>query len=84
MTLVVFNLRRAVKENEVRRLFEKFGWVEEIRILPDLKSRLNDNSFAFVEMTFSSDAQDALRALDGSLFRDRILSVQEARGRPRR
>jgi RNA recognition motif-containing protein len=40
--------------------------------------------FAFVEMTNDAEAEKAIKALNGSILRDRTLDVNYARPRPER
>ena len=56
---VLGKLPRDVTERELRRLFEDFGRVRDVRILM---------GFAFIEYDDSRDARDAVDRLDGTRF----------------
>jgi cold-inducible RNA-binding protein len=78
--IFVGNLSLNVSEGEVRRLFEPFGQVSQVKIVMDSytgKSR----GFGFVEMANAEDGDKAIAALHGALLGDRALNVNEARPR---
>ncbi len=81
--LFVGNLDSEVTQEELRRLFEAYGQVVQVHIIRDRDSGL-PRGFAFVEMTNAAEAEKAIRALNGSILRDRTLSVNYARPRPER
>jgi RNA recognition motif-containing protein len=62
----------------VRRLFEPFGQVNQVRVVID---GYTDKSrrFGFVEMANAEDGEKAIAALNGALLGDRALKVNEAR-----
>jgi RNA recognition motif-containing protein len=68
---------------ELRRLFEAYGQVVQVHIIVDRDTGL-PRGFAFVEMTNDAEAEKAIRALNGSILRDRTLDVNYARPRPER
>ena len=78
--LFVGNLGSEVTHEELRRLFEAYGQVVQVHIIVDRDTGL-PRGFAFVEMT--NDAE-AIKALNGSILRDRTLDVNYARPRPER
>ena len=63
---------------ELRRLFEAYGQVVQVHIIVDR------DTGPFVEMTNNAQAEKAIRALNGSILRDRTLDVNYARPRPER
>jgi RNA recognition motif-containing protein len=81
--LFVGNLGSEVTHEEIRRLFEAYGQVAQVHIIVDRDTGL-PRGFAFVEMTNDTEAEKAIRALNGSIFRDRTLDVNYARPRPER
>ena len=81
--LVVGNLGSEVTLEELRRLFEAYGRVVQVHIIVDRDTGLA-RGFAFVEMTNDAEAGKAIRALNGSILRDRTLDVDYARPRPER
>jgi len=82
-SIFVGNLDVETTEEELRSLFETYGQVEQIYIITDRESGI-PRGFAFVEMTNKADADQAIRALNGTSLRDRPLVVDYARPRPER
>ncbi len=82
-SLFVGNLDSETTQEELRQLFEAYGQVMQIHIIRDRDSGL-PRGFAFVEMTNAAEAEKAIKALNGSILRDRTLSVSYARPRPER
>ena len=82
-SLFVGNLDSETTQEELRKLFEAYGQVMQIHIIRDRDSGL-PRGFAFVEMTNAAEAEKAIKALNGSILRDRTLSVSYARPRPER
>ncbi|XP_029943996.1 RNA-binding protein 4B-like [Salarias fasciatus] len=61
-------------EQELRELFEEYGTVTECSIV---------KNFAFVHMSNSDEAMDALQGLDNSEFQGKRIHVQISKSRPR-
>ncbi len=80
--LFVGNLGPEVTHEELRRLFEAYGQVAQVHVIVDRDIGLP--RFAFVEMTNDAEAEKAIKALNGSILRDRTLDVNYARPRPER
>jgi RNA recognition motif-containing protein len=80
--LFVGNLGPEVTHEELRRLFEAYGQVAQVHIIVDRNTGLPRH--AFVEMTNDTEAEKAIKALNGSILRDRTLDVEYARPRPER
>ena len=57
--LTIGKLPRDVSEKEIRRFFDEYGRIKDIRILL---------GFAFVEYEDYRDARDAVDRLDGARF----------------
>jgi RNA recognition motif-containing protein len=81
--LFVGNLGSEVTHEELRRLFEAYGQVVQVHIIVDRDTGL-PRGFAFVEMNNDAEAEQAIKALNGSMLRDRTLDVNYARPRPER
>lgn len=77
-SLYVGNLPYAVSESDLSGLFTPFGRVEEVRIITDPATG-RSKGYAFVTLATRSDAEKALRRLNGKDFRGRNLKVGEAR-----
>ena len=80
MNIYVGNLSQGVTEEELRQAFEAFGKVTSANIIKDRYSG-GSRGFGFVEMAVKSEAQAAINGLNGTLVRERTLSVSEARPR---
>ena len=80
-SLHVSNLPWGVTEDDVRVLFSPYGRVRQATVIIDNRGR--SKGFGFVDMS-SADAQQAMRALDGSKLSGRPLKVKVAAPRARR
>jgi len=74
----VGNLDFTASEDQLRTLFAAYGAVKSVTIVMD-RDTGEPRGFAFVEMTSAAQAQDAIRALNGSVHGGRTLMVNEAR-----
>ncbi|XP_056156426.1 RNA-binding protein 4.1-like [Lampris incognitus] len=61
-------------DDELRALFEEYGTVTECAIV---------KNFAFVHMSNSDEAMDAIKGLDNAEFKDKRIHVQISKSRPR-
>jgi len=81
--LFVGNLSFQATEEDLRELFQQAGTVESVRIVTDQFTG-RPRGFGFVEMSTKEEATKAVEMLNGRLFRDRNLVVDEARPQPQR
>ena len=81
--LFVGNLSFQATEEDLRELFQQSGTVESVRIVTDQFTG-RPRGFGFVEMATKEEAAKAVEMLNGRLFRDRNLVVDEARPQPAR
>lgn len=81
--LFVGNLSFQATEEDLRELFAQAGNVETVRIITDQFTG-RPRGFGFVEMATKEEAVKAIEMLNGRLFRDRNLVVDEARPQPQR
>ena len=82
--LYVGNLPFSADEHTVRELFEQNGrTVTKVKLLTD-RDTGRPRGFGFVEMATKEEATKAIEMLNGRLFRDRNLVVDEARPQPQR
>lgn len=80
----VGNLSFDATEDQLRALFEEEGrQVTNVTIVVD-RDTGRPRGFGFVEMANDSDAQAAIRSLNGRQLGGRPLTVNEARERPPR
>ncbi|KAI9817785.1 MAG: hypothetical protein M1827_000904 [Pycnora praestabilis] len=81
--LFVTGIHPRLSEQEVSRLFEKYGDVEKCAIMLDPHTK-ESRGFGFVKMVTSDQADAAKEGLQGEVFEGRTLSIEKARrARPR-
>jgi RNA recognition motif-containing protein len=78
--LYIGNLPFTTTEDELRAVFERHGSVDSVAVITDRETG-RARGFAFVEMSEANSAQDAIRALDGTQFGGRSITVNEAKAR---
>jgi len=81
--IFVGNLSYATTESELETAFGEFGAVERVSVVRD-RDTGQSRGFAFVEMTNSAEANNAIKALNGREVNGRALNVNEARPREQR
>jgi RNA recognition motif-containing protein len=77
----VGNLDFAATESSVRALFEQYGTVDRVHLVTD-RDTGRARGFAFVEMSDSNQADQAIARLNGVNVEGRALNVNEARPKP--
>ncbi|KAH7126846.1 hypothetical protein B0J11DRAFT_526605 [Dendryphion nanum] len=81
--LFVTGIHPNLSEEEVTRLFEKYGEVEKCNIMRDPHSK-ESRGFGFVKMVTPEQADAAKEGLQGEVHQGRTLSIEKARrSRPR-
>ncbi len=81
--LYVGNISFKATEEDVRDLFSQVGEVESVRLIKDeATGRLR--GFGFVEMNTNEDAQKAITSLNGTVFMERNIVVNEAKPQEKR
>jgi RNA recognition motif-containing protein len=78
--IYVGNLPFTSTEADLKDAFGRHGSVASVNIIMD-RDTARPRGFAFVEMEEASDADDAIRALDGSDLGGRDIKVNEAQAR---
>jgi cold-inducible RNA-binding protein len=76
--IFVGNLDFGATESSIRSLFEHYGTVDRVNLVTD-RDTGRSRGFAFVEMTDSAQADQAISALNGFQVDGRALNVNEAR-----
>jgi len=76
--LFVGTISYQATEEDLRELFQQAGAVQSVRIITDQFTG-RPRGFGFVEMATKEEADRAIEQLNGRLFRDRNLVVNEAR-----
>jgi len=80
MKLYVGNLGYDVTEDQLAAEFGTFGKVDSVAIPADRLSG-RPRGFAFVDMPSKSEAEAAIAGLNGKMFKDRTIVVNESRPR---
>ncbi len=81
--LYVGNLSYNTHEEDLREAFSKIGEVLSATLIVD-QTNGRSKGFGFVEMATQEEANKAVELLNGRMFRDRSLVVNEARPQPSR
>ena len=77
MNMYVGNLSYNVKEVDLREVMEEYGTVDSVKLIIDRDTR-RSKGFAFIEMPEVSEAQNAIRELNGATYEGRPMVVKEA------
>ena len=80
MNLYVGNLAYGVTEEQLRETFAAFGDVSTVNVITD-KFSGQSKGFAFVEMPNNSEADAAIKGLNGTMLSGRNLKVNQAQPR---
>jgi len=80
MNIYVGNLSYEATDGTIREVFESFGSVISARVIKD-KYTGQSRGFGFVEMPAQSQAQTAIKSLNGRELLGKAISVNEARAR---
>jgi len=81
--LFVTGIHPRLTEDDVMRLFAKYGEVEKCQIMLDPHTK-ESRGFGFVKMSTLEQADGAKEGLQGEAFEGRTLSIEKARrSRPR-
>ncbi len=78
MKLYVGNLSYETSENDLRDAFAQYGEVASAKIIMD-RDTGRSKGFGFVEFNDDDAARKAMSSLNGSEFKGRSLTVNEAR-----
>jgi RNA recognition motif-containing protein len=78
MNIYVGNLSYDATDETIREAFESFGQVTSARVIKD-KYNGQSRGFGFVEMSVQSQAQTAIKSLNGKELLGKQMNVNEAR-----
>lgn len=76
--LYVGNLSYETTEDDLRTLFTQFGTVADVALIKD-RDTGRSKGFAFVTMSSQTEAEAAVKAVDGQTINNRQLKVNKAR-----
>ncbi|HEY3937905.1 MAG TPA: RNA-binding protein [Bryobacteraceae bacterium] len=81
MKLFVGNLSFQTTEQDLLSLFFEYGTVDTVSVVTD-RDTGQPRGFAFIEMPNRTEAEAAIKALDGRELGGRNMNVSEARPKP--
>ena len=81
--LYVGNLSYNTMEEDLREAFSKIGEVVSATLIVDQSSG-RSKGFGFVEMASDEDAAKAITAMNGTMFMERTITVNEAKPKTER
>jgi cold-inducible RNA-binding protein len=80
MNLFVAGLPFDVDDQELQQIFEEFGTVSSAKVILDRETR-KSRGFGFVEMPDNTEAEKAIKGLDGATLENKTLAVKVAEER---
>jgi len=78
LNIYVGNLAYNVTEDDLRTLFSDFGEVSAVNIVKE-RSSGQSKGFGFVEMLNNSEADKAMKALNGTKVKDQFIKLSQAK-----
>jgi RNA recognition motif-containing protein len=78
MNIYVGNLPYSVTDGDLRDAFSEYGSVDTVNLITD-KFSGDSKGFGFVEMGNNSEADAAIKALNGTDFKGRNITVNQAK-----
>jgi RNA recognition motif-containing protein len=83
MNIYVGNLPYSVTDADLRETFSNYGEVSQVSLISD-KFSGQSKGFGFVEMDNNSQADAAIKALNGTDMKGRTITVNQAKPRSER
>ena len=77
MNIYIGNLSHASTTDNLKALFEEFGDIETVKVIKDRFSG-RSKGYGFVEMPSNSDADKAIKALNGNHLNGNYIKVKPA------
>jgi len=78
MNIYVGNLPYNVTESDLRETFSRFGAVAQVSLVTDRYSG-ESKGFGFIEMDSNSQADSAIKGLNGTDLKGRTITVNQAK-----
>lgn len=83
MNIYVGNLPYSITDTDLREAFAEYGKIDEVNLITD-KFSGESKGFGFVEMHSNSEADAAIKALNGTDLKGRNITVNQAKPRGER
>ena len=83
MNIYVGNLAYSVTEDDLKDAFSTYGNVTSVKLITD-KFSGQSKGFGFVEMANNSEADTAIKKLNGTVLKERSITVNQAKPRGER
>jgi RNA recognition motif-containing protein len=77
MNIFVANLNYKIQDAELRQLFEEYGTVTSARVIMDRETG-RSKGYGFVEMSDDSEAEQAIRMINGQDIQGKQVAVKQA------
>ncbi|MFO7752226.1 MAG: RNA-binding protein [Desulfobacteraceae bacterium] len=77
MNFYITNLAYGTTENTLKALFEEFGEIDNVKIIKDRFSG-RSKGFGFLDMPNNSEADKAIKALNGTMLEGKMIKIQQA------
>jgi len=77
MKIYAGNLLYTMSEDELQRMFEEYGEVVSVKVITD-KFSGRSKGFGFVEMPNDTEAEEAIKQLNGRELKGRAMSVNQS------
>jgi RNA recognition motif-containing protein len=78
MNIYVGNLPYSVTDSDLRETFAQYGSVDQVNLITD-KFSGESKGFGFVEMANNTEADAAIKALNGTDYKGRNITVNQAK-----
>jgi len=77
MNIYIGKLAFSLTEDKLRSMFEEFGEVESVKVIKD-RFTGHSKGFGFIEMPSNSEADQAIKALNGNFIEGQNIKVNPA------
>ncbi len=77
MNIYIGKLAPSLTEDKLRSMFEAFGEVESVKVIKD-RFTGHSKGFGFIEMPSNSEADQAIKALNGNFIEGQNIKVNPA------
>lgn len=77
MNIYIGNLPKGITEDKIKTLFAAFGEIESVKLIKDRFSGW-PKGFGFIEMPSNSEADQAIKALNGNRLEGNDIKVRPA------